>query len=398
MILENNGLQWSLKNQNTNAINGGHFMKNEQQVNQWDKELEKLLKESGLEGSPIEVIHEKMKDELNSRLNIGLFGAPGVGKSTLMNKLAGENIADAGIKPGVLISELVWGENDSISFFDLPGFGGLPEDHSPEEYWGKYKIEDLDLLICMFDTKLRKNDEVFFFKKALENGLKVIFVRSKSDSLYDPKIEIQELKEQVKSEYIDKVFGEHHKLIFVSSKTNEGIDELQNEISNNLNSHMKDKYYRNAKGYSDSFLGFKRKASIKTILFYSSLSASVNLNPVTGITLDLPNTMAMVKALVKNFNLSKKRLQILEKEKTSSAKEYQFVINAITKTGTEALKNLAAREGTKEIIKKASSFTSVIGASIGFSVTYYFGMKTLAECVELARDLNEIELARKYSS
>lgn len=373
-------------------------MKNEQQVKQWDKELEKLLKESGLEGSPIEVIHQKIEVEFESRLNIGLFGAPGVGKSTLMNKLAGENIADAGVKPGISVSELVWGENDSISFFDLPGFGGLPEDHSPDEYWEKYKVEDLDLLICMFDTKLRKNDEVFFFQKALESGLKVIFVRSKSDSLYDPELEIDELKKQVKLEYIDKVFGEHHKLIFISSKDNKGLDELQNEISNNLDAHMRDKYYRNAKGYSDSFLGFKRKASIKTILFYSTLSAGANINPATGIALDIPNTIAMVKALAKNFNLSKKRLEALERETTSSVKDYQLIINLITKAGTEAFKNLAAKEGSKDIIKKVAGFHFVAGAGIGFTTTFYFGMKTLAECVELASDLNEFELNRRYSS
>lgn len=372
-------------------------MTNENQFNQWDKELEKLLKESGLEGSPVEVIHSKLEDEFNEELNIGLFGAPGVGKSTLMNKLAGKQIADAGIKPGIELTKYRWGENDSIIFTDLPGFDGLPEDHTPETYWDKYEISELDLLICMFDTKLRKSDEVFFFEKAIQDGLKVIFVRSKSDSIYDPEIEDAELRSQIKQEYIDNIFGDYHKLLFVSSKTNEGIDDLQTEIINNLDSYMREKYYRNAKGYSDSFLEFKKKASKKTVVFYSSLSAGANLNPVTGIALDIPTTVKMVRGIAKNFNLTEKRLENLEKQKTSLAKDYQVLINLVTKAGAETIISLVAKYSGQALAKRLTSFVPIVGASIGFATTYYFGMQTLDDCYEMAKDLNEIELTKKYS-
>lgn len=373
-------------------------MTNENQFNQWDKELEKLLKEAGLEGSPIEVIHSKLEDEFKQELNIGLFGAPGVGKSTLMNKLAGNQIADAGIKPGIEVTQYKWGENDSITFYDLPGFDGLPEEHTPETYWENFKISELDLLICMFDTKLRKNDEVFFFEKAIQEDLKVIFVRSKSDSIFDPEIDDEELRKQIKQEYINNIFGAHHKLLFVSSKTNEGIDELQNEIINNLDAFMREKYFRNAKGYSDSFLELKRKASRKTVLFYSTLSAGANLNPITGIALDLPNTIKMVRRIAKNFNLTDKRLESIEKQKKSLAQEFQIVINLITKAGTEAFKTLVAKQLGEAALKRVTSAVPFVGATIGFTTSYYFGMKTLDECFKMAKELNEMEIYKKYES
>lgn len=372
-------------------------MNNENQFNQWDKELEKLLKDAGLEGSPIEVIHSKLEDEFKQELKIGLFGAPGVGKSTLMNKLAGSQIADAGIKPGIEVTQYKWGENDSITFYDLPGFDGLPEEHTPETYWENYKISELDLLICMFDTKLRKNDEVFFFEKALQEGLKVIFVRSKSDSIYDPEIEDEELRKQIKQEYIDNIFGSYHKLLFVSSKTNEGIDKLQDEITKNLDLYMREKYFRNAKGFSDSFLTEKKKASIKTVLFHSTASAVTNLNVVSSIALDIPNTLKMVDNIAKNFNLSQRRLELLKKEKESLAQNYQLVINLVTRVSTEAIKQFLVKRLSEEAMKKTTSFIPFVGAGVGFSATYYFGMRTLDDCFNLAKEINELEISKKYN-
>ncbi|MCI2255788.1 50S ribosome-binding GTPase [Domibacillus sp. PGB-M46] len=59
---------------------------------EWDKELEKILKEMGADGSPVDAIHKKLEKEFHKTLNIGFLGSPGVGKSTLMNKIAGKKL------------------------------------------------------------------------------------------------------------------------------------------------------------------------------------------------------------------------------------------------------------------------------------------------------------------
>lgn len=371
-------------------------MNNDDVLQKWDKELDKLLKNEGLEGSPVEVIHQKIKEEFNERLYIGLFGSPGVGKSTLMNKIAGKNIADAGIKPGVEVTEHKWGEEESISFIDLPGFGGLPKEHIIDEYWDKFEVEKLDILICMFETKLTTND-VHFFKKAIENGINVIFVRSKSDSLFDLEKSIEELKSEIKIEYIDNVFGNKHKLLFVSSKTEEGIDDLQKEISNNLSSHLREKFYRNARGYSKSFLEYKKKASLKTVLFYSTISAGANAVPIAGIPIDITNTMKMVQAIAQNFNLSKKRLENFEKVKRDELKNFNLIIGAVYKTGMEVFKQFLIKNSGKEALKRVTGFAPLVGAGIGFSLTYYLGIKSIEDCVVLAEEILDLELSKKYS-
>lgn len=366
-------------------------------IQKWDKELNKMLKEQGLEGSPIDVIHQRVKDEFNEKLNIGLFGSPGVGKSTLMNKIAGKNIADAGIKPGVKVTEYYWGEEDSICFIDLPGFGGLPKEHSIEQYWNEFEVEKLDILICMFETKLTTND-VHFFEKAIECGISVLFVRSKSDSLFDPEMSIEELKAEVKTEYIDNVFGKNHKLLFVSSKTEEGIDDLQNEISNNLNTHLREKFHRNAKGYSKSFLEYKKKACLKTVILYSTISAGANAVPIAGIPIDITNTMKMVSSIAQNFNLSKKRLENFEKVKKDELQSYNLIIGAVYKTGMEVFKQFIIKNSGKEALKRVAGYAPFVGAGVGFSLTYYLGIKTIEECMELAEEILDLEISQKYST
>lgn len=85
---------------------------NKKKVNEllWDKELEKVYESLGINSdSPISVIKERVEEELNTKLKIGFFGSPGCGKSTLMNKIIGENITDAGVTPGIEVTFYEWG-------------------------------------------------------------------------------------------------------------------------------------------------------------------------------------------------------------------------------------------------------------------------------------------------
>lgn len=286
------------------------------------------------------------------------------------------------------------GENESILFADLPGYGGLPEDHTPETFWDKYQLDSYDAFLCCFESKLNKDDENFF-KRAKDNGKQLIFVRTKSDNLYDPSKTVMNLKKEIKEKLILDIFGKDSTLIFASSKNNEGIDDLLFAITDRLDFKKKEKFYRNAKSYSESFLEYKAKACLKTVIWYSLASAGSGAIPVPalGVTIDIPIMLKMVKEIGKQFGLTEQRLSMIEKEKENNLEKYQSLIKAITGLGKDAVITILAKNVGKEGVKTASKIIPLIGgAAMGFGITYYSGTTTIDDCKVLAREILEIEL------
>ena len=48
--------------------------------------------------SEIDKIRERLDKEKNTKVKVALFGQPGAGKSSLINKIAGEQVAEVGVE------------------------------------------------------------------------------------------------------------------------------------------------------------------------------------------------------------------------------------------------------------------------------------------------------------
>lgn len=361
---------------------------------EWDKELEKILKDMGIEGSPMDVIHERLKKDFDKVLNIGFIGSPGVGKSTLMNKIAGKKITDSGIKPGVEVTKYVWGENDSIVFYDLPGYNGLPKEHNPDKFWDQFELDEFDILICMFSNKLNE-DDANFFNLAIKHAQDVIFVRSKSDDIFDDDKPVDELKIEIEETYVKKLFGPEYSLLFISSRTGEGLSELQDTIAKRLSTDLQEKFHRNAQAYSESFLVAKEKASLKTVLLYSTVSAGAGAIPVGGILIDIKTNIKMVKAIGKNFSLTEKRLSILTDNSKDKMEEYNVFLGLL-KAGVGAKDlylPLLKKYAPKIALANGGKFVPIVGAGAGFSLTFYTGKQAINSCKDIARELLQKEIS-----
>lgn len=159
---------------------------------------------------------------------VTILGRPNVGKSTLLNTLAGQKIAIVSNKPQTTrtaIKGIINRENAQIIFTDTPGI------HKPKNKLGEKMNETIDeasegvdvvlYLIDGNDTELTKANEIILEKiKAMKT--KTILVINKVDSVK---------KENILT--LIKQYSEKHEfeaIIPISAKKNDGVDTVVEKI------------------------------------------------------------------------------------------------------------------------------------------------------------------------
>ena len=159
---------------------------------------------------------------------VTILGRPNVGKSTLLNTLAGQKIAIVSNKPQTTrtaIKGIINRENAQIIFTDTPGI------HRPKNKLGEKMNETIDeasegvdivlYLIDGNDTELTKANEIILERiKAIR--AKTILVINKVDSV--KKENLLTLIKQYSEAY------NFEAIIPISAKKNDGVEEVVNKI------------------------------------------------------------------------------------------------------------------------------------------------------------------------
>ena len=165
-----------------------------------------------------------MDDEAQYRSGfIGLIGRPNVGKSTLLNRIAGRKLAITSDKPQTTrnrIRAVVTGEEAQLVFVDTPGF------HKPREALGEKlnamvlsTLRDVDVIVFVLDgaQTIGKGD-LFISGELAKVDTPAVGVINKRDLLDGAKV-----LSQIEVARHLHPFAE---VIPVSSKTGEGIEDL----------------------------------------------------------------------------------------------------------------------------------------------------------------------------
>jgi GTPase len=154
---------------------------------------------------------------------IGIIGRPNVGKSTLLNKIAGQKVAITSDKPQTTrnrIRAVVSREESQLIFVDTPGF------HKPREALGEKlnamvlsTLRDVDVIIFVLDGAQTIGKGDLFISGELEKvDTPVVGVVNKMDLLDEAKIFSQ-------LDVAMHLYPFAH-VIPVSSKIGTGLDEL----------------------------------------------------------------------------------------------------------------------------------------------------------------------------
>jgi len=156
-----------------------------------------------------------------------IVGRPNVGKSTLLNALAGQKIAITSDKPQTTrnrISAIVNKDETQYIFMDTPGF------HKPRTVLGDFMVKvveesvvDTDAVILVVEPREAGTQEEILLNNIEASGVPCILVINKIDTL-----ETKEELLAVINDYASRF--DFHAVIPISARTKEGISILTDEL------------------------------------------------------------------------------------------------------------------------------------------------------------------------
>jgi len=159
---------------------------------------------------------------------VGVAGRPNVGKSTLVNALAGGKVAIVSDKPQTTrhrIRGVVTGDDSQLVLVDLPGFQ-RPRDALTERMQRTVdeSLVDVDAVLFVLDARQRIGaGDRFIARRVFGLGRPVVVALNKVDRLKPAHI-----AQQMQS---GAALGDFHALHPVSAKTGEGVAELRQELA-----------------------------------------------------------------------------------------------------------------------------------------------------------------------
>lgn len=341
-------------------------------------------------------IHRALEQEAQTTIHIALFGQPGSGKSSLINAIIGENVAQVSTKTDTTTAagSVAWGEDGSLVLTDLPGYGTTA--FPAEGYWKRFDLDRYDLFVCVFSGKFHEADDALF-REILAKRKPCIFVRNYTDTLFDTRK--QKNRDQLKEEIRQAVaarYGEQSRLVFTSCVTEEGLGELIDEIYAHLSASKQAKWERNAKAYSLDFLLRKKKACEKLLLMHSAAAAANGLNPVPGlnIAVDAGILQKLLEQIRKSFDLTEDRIRTGAKIVPSLASAANNVLKSVTFQGIiQLLQRQAGKTATRQLSRYVPFIGQAVSATAGFSITYFTGKSYLDDCYNVAEALLREELS-----
>jgi GTP-binding protein Era len=158
---------------------------------------------------------------------VAVAGRPNVGKSTLVNALAGEKVAITSNVPNTTRRRLFGvanGPDFQLTLVDMPGFQ-RPLDALTERMQATVdsSFEDVDAVLLVVDARAHiGSGDRFVARRVFELGKPVIIVLNKVDRLKPGHVASQM---QAAAQ-----LGDFHALHPVSAKTKDGIGELRDDI------------------------------------------------------------------------------------------------------------------------------------------------------------------------
>lgn len=334
-------------------------------------------------------IAEQIKKELekleNAIVKCAIIGRSGVGKSSLINAIAGEKLA----KVGVTETTIEIGEpykSGRLWFYDLPG--ASTEKFPKSTYVEKMKIKEMDCVIFATADRFYEDDK-FLIEEINKLNIPIYLTRTQVDFSVDRGLKDNGHSEKetlkILREDLEKASaGFPVKGIYLTSADypqKYDLSKMLDDIYSALDELKKKRFLIDIAITSRKTINKKRELADDLVQKYAWAAAANGINPIIGVdvAVDLGIIAKMSDTISKLFGLTKENLEYFESLnnknlKVTIAKASQYLVKFVGKEAIMVLlKRAGAAVGTKTVSKYIPFIGQVVAAGIGFWMTKSVG-------------------------
>lgn len=228
-----------------------------------------MKQEKIMSDAEFDQIFDEKSTEINEQLDreilIAMIGDVNAGKSSTLNQLMGEPVADVGARPGETVEVKKYVYKENIIFVDTPGLDDIVQEHSAETL-KFYKEADVILFFLNAAGTVLSETERQSLKQISKVNQDIVLVLNKIDAADD-------IPSLVK--YVQDHTNYAFPVTPISSRTGENMEMLQNEVLKLLEIKKKDLLMA-------ANMAGKSSIANKWILAAGGSAAAIGASPIPG--------------------------------------------------------------------------------------------------------------------
>lgn len=328
-------------------------------------------------------LEKKLKADLDkfesAKIKCGIIGRSGVGKSSLINAIVGEHIAEVGeVETTMEVGKPI--AHRGLNFYDLPGCSTI--NFPKENYLEEFHISNFDCVILVTADRFYE-DDLYLIEELLKIKMPVFAVRTKIDFSIDRALKRgvseEETYQTVLNNLTDNLKGYSLNGIYLTSADfpqEYDLSRLLEDVYSSLGKIKQQRFVADINITSKKILAKKKELANKIVGMHAGLSAVNGVNPVPGldITVDISLLTRMGIHVRDIYCLGEEQqdfiMELLDKKnsKVLAAKAMQFGSKYL---GKEAVILLLKRAGAGVAVRSASKYFPFIGIAISSTVGFF---------------------------
>ncbi len=347
---------------------------------------------------------EKIEEFEKTQVRCGLIGPSGSGKSSLINAIAGERIAQVGVVETT--NDPLELSHRGITFVDLPGCG--TRRWPKETYVERLNLASYDCFLLVTAQRFYEND-VFLFQQLRTLGKPCFVVRNMidraiEDGRHDHGHDEAETRRIIEQDIREELLPDPPERVYLTSARQPSLHDLQDllvDIGSALAGLKQSRFVADMAAYGQDALQRKRKVAQERIPPYAGLAAANgSLNPVPGLDLaaDVSLLLKLGEEIASIYGLTSSQFDYIKRLlgpralPSLLAKVAQFGTRYLAREGLVGLlKRLASREVSRQSTRWIPMAGPLIAAGIGWQSTFMLGEQLVDEAESLAAEiLNDI--------
>lgn len=352
----------------------------------------------------------RMKEQFeNSKVKVGIVGESGTGKSSLINAIFGEYVAEVGDVEKT--DKAYFYERDGLTFVDLPGCG--TESFPADTYVERFELlKDFDAFLLVARERVMEND-VALYRALRAAGKPVFVIRNKFDSALAGEAKRPAASRRTEQQVRDSVvadlrqkYGDPSLRAYITACHGDrsfDLERLLLDLNDQLSEFKKIRFMRNSAVLGHEMLEAKGKAAASIVSWYAVASAANAINPIPGlgVGVDVALLLVMNGHVISCYGLKheqlewtgdhSQRLLLVAQKLAAPLGRYLSSAGVI-----ELLRRFAGREAVKTLASLIPIIGTIIAAGLGYKITSSLGNAIIEDCDRAAREL--LDAARQTAA